>query len=109
LVAACAALDDEEFIRRSREVNAAGLEQLGAGFRRLGLEYIPSFGNFITVRVGPEAGRIYGEMLAGGVIVRPIAGYGMPEHLRVTVGLAEHNARFLAALGRALARPRPAA
>jgi histidinol-phosphate aminotransferase len=109
LVAACAALDDEEFIRRSREVNAAGLEQLGAGFRRLGLEYIPSFGNFITVRVGPEARRIYGEMLAGGVIVRPIAGYGMPEHLRVTVGLAEHNARFLAALGRALARPRPAA
>ena len=109
MVAACAALDDEEFIRRSREVNAAGLEQLGAGFRRLGLEYIPSFGNFITVRVGPEAGRVYGEMLAEGVIVRPIAGYGMPEHLRVTVGLPEHNARFLAALGRALARPRPAA
>jgi histidinol-phosphate aminotransferase len=109
MVAACAALDDEEFIRRSREVNAAGLEQLGAGFERLGLEYIPSFGNFVTVRVGPEAGRIYGEMLAEGVIVRPIAGYGMPEHLRVTVGLAEHNARFLAALGRALARPRPAA
>jgi len=109
MVAACAALDDEEFIRRSREVNAAGLEQLAAGFRRLGLEYIPSFGNFITVRVGPEAGRIYGEMLAEGVIVRPIAGYGMPEHLRVTVGLPEHNARFLAALGRALARPRPVA
>jgi histidinol-phosphate aminotransferase len=109
LVAACAALDDEEFIQRSREVNAAGLEQLGAGFERLGLEYIPSFGNFITVRVGAEAARIYREMLAEGVIVRPIAGYGMPEHLRVTVGLAEHNARFLAALERALARPRPAA
>jgi histidinol-phosphate aminotransferase len=44
-------------------------------------------------------------MLREGVIVRPIAGYGMPEHLRVTVGLAEHNDRFLAALGRALARP----
>jgi histidinol-phosphate aminotransferase len=109
MVAASAALDDEDFIRRSREVNAAGLEQLGAGFRRLGLEYIPSFGNFITVRVGPEAARIYREMLAEGVIVRPIAGYGMPEHLRVTVGLPEHNARFLAALGRALARPRPVA
>ena len=109
MVAACAALDDEDFIRRSREVNAAGLEQLGAGFRSLGLEYIPSFGNFVTVRVGPEAGRIYGQMLAEGVIVRPIAGYGMPEHLRVTVGLPEHNARFLAALGRALAGSRPAA
>jgi histidinol-phosphate aminotransferase len=109
LVAACAALDDEEFIHRSREVNAAGLAQLGAGFERLGLEYIPSFGNFITVRVGAEAGRIYKEMLAEGVIVRPIAGYGMPEHLRVTVGLPEHNARFLAALERALGRTRPGA
>ena len=109
MVAACAALDDDDFIRRSREVNAAGLEQLGAGFERLGLEYIPSFGNFITVRVGPEAARVYREMLAEGVIVRPIAGYGMPEHLRVTVGLPEHNGRFLAAPERALARPRPAA
>lgn len=109
MVAACAALDDEEFIRRSREVNAAGLEQLRAGFERLGLDYIPSFGNFITVRVGPEAQRIYRALLAEGVIVRPIAGYGMPEHLRVTVGLAEHNTRFLAALERALGRPRPGA
>jgi len=109
MVAACAALDDDDFIRRSREVNAAGLEQLAAGFTRLGLGYIPSFGNFITVRVGPEAARIYREMLAEGVIVRPIAGYGMPEHLRVTVGLPEHNARFLAALERALAGRRPAA
>jgi histidinol-phosphate aminotransferase len=109
MVAACAALDDEDFIRRSREVNAAGLRQLSAGFEHLGLEYIPSFGNFITVRVGAEAGRIYQSMLAEGVIVRPIAGYGMPEHLRVTVGLPEHNTRFLAALQRALGRPRPGA
>jgi histidinol-phosphate aminotransferase len=104
MVAACAALDDEEFIRRSREVNSAGLVQLRAGFERLGLEYIPSFGNFVTVRVGREADRIYRAMLAEGVIVRPIAGYGMPEHLRVTVGLPEHNERFLAALERALGR-----
>ncbi|HEX7607466.1 MAG TPA: aminotransferase class I/II-fold pyridoxal phosphate-dependent enzyme, partial [Usitatibacter sp.] len=76
---------------------------LAAGFRRLGLEYIPSFGNFITVRVG-DAGRIYDALLRDGVIVRPIAGYGMPEHLRVTVGLPAHNERFLAALERALAR-----
>jgi histidinol-phosphate aminotransferase len=77
--------------------------QLREGFERLGLEYIPSHGNFITVRVG-EAKRIYGALLAEGVIVRPIAGYGMPEHLRVTVGLPEQNARFLAALERALGR-----
>jgi histidinol-phosphate aminotransferase len=103
MVAACAALDDDEFIARSRAVNVAGLRQLAAGFERLGLEYIPSHGNFITVRVG-DAARVYGAMLQEGVIVRPVAGYGMPEHLRVTVGLPEHNERFLAALGRGLAK-----
>jgi histidinol-phosphate aminotransferase len=101
MVAACAALEDEAFIARSREVNANGLRQLEAGFRELGLGFIPSHGNFITVRVG-AAERIYRALLAEGVIVRPIAGYGMPEHLRVTVGLPEHNERFLAALARAL-------
>ncbi len=102
MVAALAALDDEAFIAESRRVNAAGLEQLARGFARLGLAYIPSVGNFITVRVG-DAARVYDRLLREGVIVRPIAGYGMPEHLRVTVGLPEHNARFLAALERALA------
>ena len=101
LVAAAAAFDDARFIARSREVNAAGLVQLARGFDRLGLEYIPSRANFITVRV-IEADRIYRELLAGGVIVRPIAGYGMPQHLRVTVGLPEHNERFLGELARAL-------
>jgi histidinol-phosphate aminotransferase len=103
MVAACAALEDADFIEESRVMNATGLVQLEAGFRRLGLEYIPSFGNFITVRVG-DAARVYDSMLREGVIVRPIAGYGMPEHLRVTVGLPEHNERFLAALERALAK-----
>ena len=101
MVAACAALDDAEFIERSRTVNAEGLVHLAEGFRRLGLEYIPSFGNFITVRVG-KAARVYQSMLEEGVIVRPIAGYGLPEHLRVTVGKPAENARFLAALERAL-------
>ena len=103
MVAATAALEDDAFIEKSRAVNAAGLEQLMQGFERLGLEHIASRGNFITVRVG-DADRIYKALLADGVIVRPIAGYGMPEHLRVTVGLPEHNARFLAALERAVAK-----
>jgi histidinol-phosphate aminotransferase len=103
LVAACAALDDEAFIARSREVNAAGLRQLEEGFRRLGLEFIPSQGNFIAVRVG-DAPRVYAALLAKGIIVRPIAGYGLPEHLRVTVGLPEHNERFLAALQGVIAK-----
>lgn len=106
MVAACAALGDAEFIARSRDVNARGLEQLAAGFERLGLRYIPSRANFVTVHVGPDADRVYREMLAAGVIVRPIAGYGLPEHLRVTVGLPEHNERFLAALASALGNRR---
>ena len=103
LVAATAALEDAAFIARSRDVNAKGLAQLRAGFGRLGLEYIPSYGNFITVRVG-DAKSVYMALLREGVIVRPIAGYGMPEHLRVTVGLPEQNQRFLDALARALGR-----
>jgi histidinol-phosphate aminotransferase len=101
MVAACAALQDDAFIARSREVNAAGLRQLEQGFRALGLDFIPSHGNFITVRVG-DAASVYQRMLSEGVIVRPIAGYGMPEHLRITVGLPEQNERCLAALARAL-------
>ena len=101
MVAACAALGDDAFIAQSRRVNAAGLEQLARGFERLGLGFIPSSGNFVSVRVG-DAARVYAALLKQGVIVRPVAGYGMPEHLRVTVGTAPQNERFLAALGRAL-------
>jgi histidinol-phosphate aminotransferase len=101
MVAATAALDDREFIARARDVNAKGMAQLEQGFTRMGLEYIASRANFITVRVG-DAARVYAALLREGVIVRPIAGYGMPEHLRVTIGLPEHNERFLAALSRAL-------
>jgi histidinol-phosphate aminotransferase len=103
MVAACAALEDREFITTCRDVNARGLVQLEKGFKELGLEYIPSRGNFITVRVG-DAARIYEALLHDGIIVRPVAGYGMPEHLRVTVDLPENNDRFLAALKRALGR-----
>lgn len=103
MVAACAALEDEAFVDECRAVNAAGLVQLRAGLERLGLEYIPPHGNFVTVRVG-DAARVYKALLREGVIVRPIANYGMPEHLRVTVGLPGHNARFLDALGRALGK-----
>ena len=104
LTAACAALGDHAFIGRSRDVNAAGLEQLARGVERLGLACIPSRANFLTVHVGPEADRVYRALLASGVIVRPIANYGLPEHLRVTVGLPEQNERFLGALAAALGK-----
>ena len=95
--AALAALGDHEFVQRSRRVNDAGMRQLSEGLKRLNLDYIPSFGNFVTVRVG-DAGPVYQRLLGQGVIVRPVGGYGMPEHLRVTVGLESENARFLQAL-----------
>jgi len=101
LAAATAVLKDEEYLNRSREVNAAGLKQLADGFDRMGLSYIPSAGNFIAVEVGEQAQAIYHALLEHGVIVRPIGGYGMPEHLRVSVGLARENERFLDALAEA--------
>jgi len=101
LAAATAALDDMEFVARSYAENLKGLRQLGEGVEALGLDAIPSFGNFLTVRVG-KAAEIYKRLLKRGVIVRPVAGYGLPEHLRVTVGTADENARFLAALAASL-------
>jgi len=97
LAAAAAALDDDDFVRRSRNLNDAGMAQITAGVQALGLDYIPSYGNFVSVRVG-DAGAIYQKLLKQGVIVRPVAGYGMPEYLRVSIGLASENARFIEAL-----------
>jgi histidinol-phosphate aminotransferase len=102
LAAAVAALDDMEFVARSYALNLQGLRRLEEGARALGLRYIPSHGNFITVQVG-KAQEIYKRLLRRGVIVRPVGGgYGLPEHLRVTVGTAEENERFLGALAAAL-------
>ncbi|HET8849081.1 MAG TPA: histidinol-phosphate transaminase [Marinobacter sp.] len=102
LAAATAVLGDEAYLQRSREVNAAGLRQMTDGFDRMGLPYIPSAGNFVAVEVGEAAAGVYQALLARGVIVRPVAGYGMPRHLRVSVGLPEENERFLDALAEAL-------
>ena len=96
-VAAVASLQDDDFIERSYAINCAGMKQLTQGFDSLGLSYIPSYGNFISVRVG-DAADINRRLLQEGIIVRPIANYEMPEHLRVSVGLYEENARFLSTL-----------
>jgi histidinol-phosphate aminotransferase len=103
LVGAIAALGDEPFLRRSHELNLAGMRQLTAGCRRLGLTWIPSYANFLTVEIprrdgASRAGAVYQGLLRRGVIVRPVAGYAMPDHLRVTIGLPEENETFLAAL-----------
>jgi histidinol-phosphate aminotransferase len=99
--AAVAALGDVAFVERSRELNRRGLQQITAGLDKLQRSYIPSYGNFLTFHAGP-AGRVYQKLLEQGVIVRPIGGYGMPEHLRVSIGLESENERFLRALQTAL-------
>jgi len=107
--AATAALDDADFVAHCRRENAAGLRQLAgrlqlAGcFRRLGLEHVPSVGNFLLVRVG-DGGRVFAELQRRGVIVRPAKSYGLPEWVRVTVGTPAQNERFLAGLGEVLGR-----
>lgn len=100
--AAVAALEDQAFVEKVAENNRQGMAQLTTVFAELGLEWIPSFGNFVAVRVG-DAARINQALLAQGVIVRPVAGYGMPEWLRISVGLPEENERFIEALRRSLA------
>jgi len=102
LAAAAAALEDMEFVARSFAGNLQGMRQLRDGAERLGLEFIPSYANFLTVRVG-KAQDIYKRLLRRGVIVRPVGGgYELPEHLRVTVGTEEENERFLTALAASL-------
>lgn len=97
LVAARAALQDEEHVRRTLEVNRTGMAALTAAFRRLDLSFVPSVANFVLVRVGRGLA-VYEALLRRGVIVRPMDGYGLPEYVRVTVGLPEENARFVRAL-----------
>ncbi len=101
LAGAMAALEDHAFLARSYEQNRSGMEQIIAGLKRLGLEHIPAHGNFITFKVG-DAARVNTALLKQGVIVRPIGGYALPEHLRVTIGLEGENSRFLDALDKAL-------
>jgi len=102
LAAAAAALEDMEFVAKSFAENLQGLRQLREGAQQFGLEFIPSYGNFLTIRVG-KAQDIYKRLLKRGVIVRPVGGgYQLPEHLRVTVGTAAENGKFLSALAASL-------
>ena len=94
-IAAVAALKDTQHLQKSRELNLAGMQQLETAFTALGLSYIPSAGNFICVNFECDSMPIYDALLQQGVIVRPIANYGMPTWLRITVGSEAENQRFL--------------
>ncbi|SEQ85044.1 histidinol-phosphate aminotransferase [Amphritea atlantica] len=104
LEAATAVLGDTNYLQRSVELNRTGMVQLEQGLTQLGVNWIPSVGNFISVDCGRDAAPVYAELLQEGVIVRPVANYQMPQHLRVTIGLPEENSRFLTAFASVLQR-----
>ena len=99
--AAVAALGDQAFLDQSHQMNMAGMRQLTDAFRRLRLDFVQSYGNFVLVKVG-DAGRVYEQLLKRGVIVRPVGNYDLPEWLRITIGLPAENERFVQALADSL-------
>lgn len=100
--AALAALSDTKHITESININNLGLKQFAAGFVELELKHIPSIGNFITVDVKQDAMSVYDALLHEGIIVRPVANYQLPKHLRITVGTEQQNARTLQVLKKVL-------
>lgn len=104
LAAATAALNDDTYLVATKKLNDQGMAQLISGFNTMGLSYIPSKGNFITVDVECNGLELYERLLQQGVIVRPVTNYGLPQHLRVSIGLQAENQRFLDVLSSLLGR-----
>jgi histidinol-phosphate aminotransferase len=103
LVAAQAALADKDYLQNTITVNTEGMVDLTSGFKSLGLEWIPSAGNFVAVDLRRPGQPVYEALLRKGVIVRPIANYGLPNHLRISIGTKAENQSFLKALAETLA------
>lgn len=102
LTAARAALADQAFIERSREVNSRGMNQLATGLEALGARVIPSAANFILAEFDRSGAELNERLLRAGVIVRPVANYGLDNYLRITIGTTEQNQRVLSALAAGL-------
>lgn len=98
VAAGIASLEDDDFLAKTRKVNADGLQQVSHGLEQLGISYTPSVGNFIMVDMKRNALDIYNDILHKGVIVRPLVPYGLPNHLRITIGTHEQNLKLLAIL-----------
>lgn len=96
--AAMAALQDAAHVEESRHVNAQGIEYLSAGLAELGFGVLPSIGNFLLVDMGQSAAPVCEALMRVGIIVRPVANYGLPDHLRISIGLPAQNRRLLDAL-----------
>jgi histidinol-phosphate aminotransferase len=100
MAAVMAALEDDDYVAQSIALNRAGMKQMTEGLIALGYDFIPSAGNFVAFDCGESGGDLFQRMLKEGVIVRAIAEYGLPNHVRVSIGLAAENERFLAVLGK---------
>ena len=97
-VAAVAALQDHEHINNSVDSNKRGLRQVSDAMDAMGLDHIPSVGNFISFKTALPEMQVYESLLSDGVIIRPIGNYDLPDYLRVTIGNEQQNERFLHAL-----------
>jgi histidinol-phosphate aminotransferase len=102
--AAFAAIDDRDHVKRSRDVNREGLGYLKEELGNLGIHYAPTYTNFILMDLGKDPIPLYNSLLREGVIVRPVGGYGLKTHLRVTIGLPEENERFVKAMKKVLTK-----
>lgn len=102
LAGAEASLGDEAHVKRSLEVNAVGMNFLEKEFQKMGLEYLPSQGNFFLAKMPKDVPTLFQALLNKGVIVRPVAVYGLKEYLRFTVGLESENQKLIAELKRAI-------
>jgi histidinol-phosphate aminotransferase len=102
-VGALSALDDGDHVRRSIELNTAGMSELTLAFRERSLSYIPSVGNFVCVDMARPAIPVYQALLKEGIIVRPVANYGFPNYLRISIGTPEQNRLLLKSLDKVLA------
>ncbi len=98
LTAACAALDDHDYVQQGLNNNQQGMQQLTEGLTKLGIPYLPPAGNFITIDIQRPANTLFETLLKQGIIVRPLESYQMPNHLRISIGLPEENQRLLQAL-----------
>jgi len=103
LMAAETALQDDKHLQYACDINISGMQQVTEKLKAMSLSYIPSIGNFLTINFDRPAAGLYEKLLHEGIIVRPVANYAMPNHLRVTIGLPEENNRFLVALEKVLA------
>jgi histidinol-phosphate aminotransferase len=106
LAAAEGALADEAYLSETIAVNNNGMRQLTSAFESLGLSWIPSSGNFVSVDLNQPGMPIYEALLKKGVIVRPVANYEMPNYLRISIGTEQENQFFINALKEVLAGPK---